>query len=114
MIELATETNVPRLSTNEEFDELSNYLGRFIKIDGISINSLGQIASESVFSRAGKLIAVSGRGRMRDSRDTATGITIESYPKIDLNFQSSTLKISILQSDAGVWKVIHAPLKRKR
>lgn len=119
MIELGIASNsasLSRLSPGAEFHELSDYLGRFIKIEGIAINSLGELQSERIFSRAGKLIALSGRGFVKEynrNAGTSTGITIEGFKKIDLNFDSPNLRISVLQSDAGIWKVIHEPKSKK-
>ena len=119
MIELelgSANSSNPRLTIANKFDELSNYLGRYIKIEGIPVNSQGNRGNLN-FCRAGKLIAVcdykeKNRGSTSPS-DAVCGIIVEGFQKVDMNLNSTTLVISVLQSDAGIWKVIHEPKRKK-
>lgn len=121
MIELAIETNVPRLTPGAQFDELSNYLGRYIKIEGLPTNSHGNSGDNTLFSRAGKLIGVTDYTPARKPKDEGydpkkttyksggPGVIVEGLQKVDLNFESKNLRILIFQADVGTWEVIHEP-----
>lgn len=98
-----------RITDATRLDELSIHLGRFLKVEGIYFNSLNQRGQNPFYARAGKLIGVA----VFNDRHlyTTIGINLEGFERIDVDIDSKTLKLSILQSDLGIWKTIHEPAK---
>lgn len=111
MLQMPSTSTAPTIEADEAFDLLSSYIGRVLKLEGLTFNGDGHGNGSPIFSRAAELAAVYGAEQVGSSL-TLDFITSANSKRVIVDpsdFLDENFQISLLTD--GAWKLIHTRRK---
>ena len=108
MLQMPSTSIAPTIEADGAFDRLSTYIGRPLKLEGLTFNSQGGGDRDTFYVRAAELAAVyavegPGNSLLLDFKTSADSKRIRIDPA---DFVSQRFQVSVLTD--GAWKIIHA------